>query len=109
MTTRSSYCGTTAGQLRRTRDRDRLRVAAACDDQTERCVARAARGQRCLTGQQWGDTCELGSVCDRLDTERCIEPIGEGEPCEDGELCESGNCLDGVCRAPIDDPLACEW
>jgi hypothetical protein len=83
-----------------------------CDEENGRCVTRAARGERCLTGSQWGDTCELGSVCDSDGTERCVEPISEGERCGDQSTdfsCEGGNCQDGVCRAPVDDPFACEW
>lgn len=80
-----------------------------CHESAGICVARAERGEQCLTGPAWGDTCALGSVCDRLDTATCIEPIPEGEPCDDGELCESLACAGGLCRPAIFDSWACIW
>jgi hypothetical protein len=80
-----------------------------CDPQSERCVARAERGERCITGPNWGDTCASGSVCDRLNTERCIEPIGVGEACTDGEQCEGSACVERTCRPPNDYAADCEW
>jgi hypothetical protein len=78
-------------------------------DPSERCVARAERGERCITGFNWGDTCALGSVCDRLDTERCVEPIGVGEACSDDELCEGSACVEETCRPANDYSGFCEW
>jgi len=80
-----------------------------CHEDAGVCVARAARGEQCITGPVWGDTCAMGSVCDRLDTKICVEPIAEGEPCEDGERCEYLACEEGLCRPPIYEPAACIW
>jgi hypothetical protein len=81
-----------------------------CHPETARCVALAERGEECITGSAWGDTCATGSVCDRLGSATCIEPIAKGEPCEDdGELCESLACADGLCRPAIYDTTACIW
>jgi hypothetical protein len=80
-----------------------------CDPTSERCVARAERGEPCLVGLSWGDTCAAGSVCDRSDTERCIEPIAVGDACEDGERCEGSACVEETCRPASDFAADCEW
>jgi hypothetical protein len=74
-----------------------------CDDERGVCVRRGARGEPCLTGLNWGDTCAAGSVCDRLGSRRCVAPIPVGQPCGpgiDGE-CEALACVGGVCREPL--------
>jgi hypothetical protein len=72
-----------------------------CDDSST-CVRYAARGEPCLTGPAWGDTCEVGSVCDRMDTQRCIEPTPVGEGCDTGDnRCEGLACVAGICREPL--------
>ena len=80
-----------------------------CDPVSERCVAPAERGEPCITGPTWGDTCAMGSLCDRTDSMRCVEPIAVGDACEDGELCEGLACGDGACRAPSEYSGLCTW
>jgi hypothetical protein len=81
-----------------------------CDDQRLVCVPRAERGEPCLTGYAWGDTCAEGSVCDRLGSKRCVEPAPIGSACDGGleNLCEGHLCVAGQCREPLWDMLYCE-
>ncbi|HEX2678497.1 MAG TPA: hypothetical protein VHM19_17715 [Polyangiales bacterium] len=72
-----------------------------CDDQQLECVRPAGRGEPCLTGAIWGDTCAKGSVCDRL-SKRCVEPTPVGKPCDESHnLCENYACVNSVCVAPL--------
>ena len=78
-----------------------------CDEARGVCVARAARGEPCITGPVWGDTCAEGSVCDRLGSRTCVEPTPVGDPCSSIEECESLACIEGTCREPSFDAMRC--
>ena len=79
-----------------------------CDAERGVCVPRPARGEPCLTGAGWGDTCAQGSVCDSSDSKRCVEPAEIGSPCEWPNLCEGGACIEGRCREPLSDAVDCQ-
>jgi hypothetical protein len=65
-------------------------------------VQLAARGEPCMTGGSWGDTCEIGSVCDDDGTQRCVEPTPVGAACSPSDnLCEGLVCRAGTCREPL--------
>lgn len=72
-----------------------------CDDVSKRCVAAAKRGEACLTGGAWGDTCAIGSVCNAAGNKRCVEPTAVGQACDLDSLCEGGACFEGQCREPL--------
>ena len=72
-----------------------------CHPEDQTCVRPAERGEPCVTGPVWGDTCAQGSVCDRLNTRRCIAPLPPGSPCTKLEECEGLLCHEGVCKAPL--------
>jgi len=73
-----------------------------CDERLGVCVHLAARGEPCMTGPTWGDTCEVGSVCDWDGTQRCVEPTPVGAACAPGgNLCEGAVCRAGTCREPL--------
>jgi len=72
-----------------------------CDPETVRCAEPAARGEACIIGASYGDTCAKGSRCDRSDTEICVAPVPVGEPCDSEAQCEWGACFGGLCREPL--------
>jgi hypothetical protein len=72
-----------------------------CDTEREICVRRAKLGEPCLTGPLWGDTCDVGLVCDRNGSKRCVKPTPVGGPCTSVDECENLACVEGVCREPL--------
>jgi hypothetical protein len=58
-------------------------------------------GDPCVVGAQFADTCPTGLVCDRSNTQRCIEPVPVGGRCDAPEECEGLACRDGVCLEPV--------
>jgi hypothetical protein len=70
-----------------------------CND-AERCVM-PGLGEPCVVGGQFADTCPSGLVCDRANTQHCIEPVPVGGACDAPENCESLACRDGVCLEPV--------
>jgi hypothetical protein len=73
-----------------------------CDEHSHLCTPYAKRGAVCMTGAVWGDTCEIGSVCDRTDTKTCLAPLPVGAKCGGpNTLCEGYFCYDGTCREPL--------
>jgi hypothetical protein len=85
-------------------DPEELRACAPslwCHPDRSVCVAPAERREPCITGPEWGDTCAVGSVCDRADSGRCVEPRAVGSPCSELEQCEGLACWGGRCREPL--------
>lgn len=72
-----------------------------CDLKANLCSAPAKLGDPCLTDPQYGDTCEIGAVCDRADTHECIRPTTVGRACSKVDDCEALACESEVCVKPL--------
>lgn len=70
-----------------------------CESETGVCWALGELGEPCITGQNWGDTCVPGALCDRVHTKTCVKPKAVGEVCNSVEECEGLACKDGRCQS----------
>jgi hypothetical protein len=92
---KGEHCGNTD-----TAHADECAAPLLCDD-SNHCAVLAARGEHCITGTTWGDTCAPRSVCDRNGTHTCIAATPVGQACTSVEACEALSCIDGLCREPL--------
>lgn len=69
-----------------------------CESETGICWALGELGEPCVTGQNWGDTCVPGALCDRVHTKTCVKPKAVGEACDSVEECEGLACEEGHCQ-----------
>jgi hypothetical protein len=79
-----------------------------CDLDQNLCTAPAKLGKPCFVNPSYGDTCEIGAVCDRADTHTCIKPSAVGRPCQKVDECESLACESEVCLKPLFAVPRCE-